>query len=64
MSDIKFTIRRIKLELISNVTPSASVALMVDALRNDKQPIDAHDMAWAQNRAQALGFVPVSEILR
>ena len=64
MNDIKFTIKRIKIELISNITPSANVAQMVDALLNDKQAIDATDMAWAQERALALGFVPVSEATR
>ena len=39
-----------------------NVALMVDALLNDKQPIDADDMAWARNHARELGFVPVSEV--
>ena len=64
MNDMKFTIKRIKLELISNITPPANVAQMADALVNDKQAIDATDMAWAQERAQALGFVPVSEVAR
>lgn len=64
MNDIKFTIKRIKIELISNITPSANVAQMVDALLNDKQAIDAKDMAWAQDRARALGFVPVGEVAR
>ena len=64
MNDIKFTIKRIKIELISNITPSANVAQMVDALLNDKQAIDAKDMAWAQDRARALGFVSVGEVTR
>lgn len=63
MNDIKITIKSFKLS-ISNVTPSANVAQMVDALLNDKQTIDANDMTWAQNRARELGFVPVSEATR
>ena len=63
MNDIKITIKSFKLS-ISNVTPSANVAQMVDALLNDKQAIDANDMAWAQNRARELGFVSVGEVTR
>lgn len=41
-----------------------NAALMVDALLNDKQAIGADDMAQAQERAQAFGFVPVGEVTR
>ena len=44
--------------------PSANVAQMVEVLTNDKQTANADDMAWAQNRARELGFVPVSEVTR